>query len=93
MKVGSYTGNGASNRAITGVGFQPAWVNVRANDTSTARQGLHRAASVTGTGSQHFSNTANISNGITALGTDGFSVTAPNTSGVPYPYLALHDKP
>ena len=46
VDANSYTGNGTDNRNITGVGFQPEYVMVRANDMATARQGQHRPASL-----------------------------------------------
>ena len=96
METSSYTGNGAASRQVTGVGFQPEYMIVRANDTSTARIGVHRSAAVGGSDSLLFNNAANIGNGITALQTDGFQVgsnAATNANGVAYPYVAFHDKP
>lgn len=96
MKTGSYAGNGAASRAISGVGFQPAYTIVRANDSSTGRNGVQRPASVTGTGSQLFSNTANISNGIIGLAGDGLTVgnySGTNASSISYSYVAFSDKP
>ena len=34
-KFGSYTGNGGSNNAVTGLGFKPAWLMVKRTDTAT----------------------------------------------------------
>jgi hypothetical protein len=95
MKTTSYTGTGASH-SITGVGFQPAFVIVHANDTTTGREGAMRSSSLTGTASQLFTATANESTGITALQSDGFQVgtsATVNNNGTTYDYAAFKDKP
>lgn len=95
MKTTSYTGTGASH-SITGVGFQPSFVIVHANDTATARAGAMRASAVTGTGSQLFTATTNESTGITALQSGGFQVgtsTTVDANGTTYDYVAFKDKP
>jgi hypothetical protein len=92
MDTSSYSGTGASH-SITGVGFQPAYVIVRANGN---REGAHRASAVSGTGSQLFASTANESTGITALQSDGFQVGTSNTvnnAANTYDYVAFKDKP
>lgn len=95
MQTSSYTGTGASH-SITGVGFQPSFVMVRANDTTTGRAGAMRSSSLSGTASQLFTATTNESAGITALQSDGFQVgtsaTADN-NGTTYYYVAFKDKP
>ena len=95
MKTTSYTGTGASH-SITGVGFQPAFVIVHANDTTTGRAGAMRASALTGTASQLFTATANESVGITALASNGFTVgtsATVNNNGTTYDYAAFKDKP
>jgi hypothetical protein len=95
MKTASYTGTGASH-SITGVGFQPAFVMVHANDTTTGRAGAMRSSSLAGTASQLFTATANETTGITALQSDGFQVGTSATvdnSGTTYHYVAFKDKP
>jgi hypothetical protein len=95
MATSSYTGTGAS-RSVTGVGFQPAFVMVHANDTTTGRAGAMRSSSLTGTASQLFTATTNESAGITALQSDGFQTgtsTSVNASGTTYDYVAFKDKP
>ena len=90
--AGSYTGNGIDNRNITGVGFQPEYLMIRANDTGTARSGHQRPASLTGTGSQFWAATANSTNAIQALSATGFQVgtdTSVNASGPTYHYMAF----
>jgi hypothetical protein len=94
VNKGSYTGNNVDNRNINTVGFQPAWMMIRANDTGTARAGHHRPASLGGTNSQFWSNTANSNNGIQALLANGFQLgTDPsvNANGPTYHYLALRN--
>jgi hypothetical protein len=95
MKTTSYSGTGASH-SITGVGFQPAFVIVHANDTVTARAGAMRSSALSSTASQLFTNTANESTGITALQSDGFQVgtsATVNNNGTTYDYAAFKDKP
>jgi hypothetical protein len=94
VRTDSYTGNGAV-RNIGGVGFQPAWVIVRADDTVTARNGRHRPASLTGTSSQHFTNIANGTGAISGLQPDGFGLgttTDVNANGVTYRYAAFRPR-
>jgi len=95
MKTTSYAGTGASH-SITGVGFQPAFVMVHANDTTTGRAGAIRSSALAGTASQLFTATANESAGITALQSDGFQVgtsVTVNNNGTTYDYVAFKDKP
>ena len=93
-RVATYTGNATSGRSITGTGFQPQYVVVRANDTATSRAGRHRPASLAGTSSQTFNGAANVTTSITALQSNGFQVGndgSVNANGVGYMYLALRD--
>jgi hypothetical protein len=95
MKTTSYTGTGASH-SITGVGFQPSFVMVHANDTTTGRAGAMRSSGLSGTASQLFTATANESAGITALQSGGFQVGTSATvdnNGTTYDYVAFKDKP
>jgi hypothetical protein len=96
MKTSSYTGNGAVSQQISGVGFQPDYTIIRANDTAIARNGVHRPASLGSSGSLLFNNAANIANGVTALQGDGFLVgnyAGTNAAGVSYPYIVFNDRP
>jgi hypothetical protein len=97
VNTGSYTGNGAASRNITGVGFQPNYVIVRASNTSgTARDGVHKATAFTDPFSTFFSATAPTNTGITALQADGFQVgnnANVNNNTTPYAYVAFKDKP
>lgn len=93
IEVGSYTGNGADNRNIAGVGFSPDWLNVR---QAANRRGIHRPAALTGDAGQSFSATANAANTIQALLADGFQVGSDanvNAAGSANFYLALKDRP
>jgi hypothetical protein len=90
--AGTYSGDGLDNRNIGGVGYQPEYLMVRANDTGTSRAGAHRAASVTGMGSQFWSASFNSTNAIQALQATGFQVgtdTSVNASGPTYHYMAF----
>jgi hypothetical protein len=95
MKTSSYPGTGSSH-SITGVGFQPAYLIIHADNSATARAGAHRSGALTGTSSQLFTAAINETIGITALQSDGFQVgtsTTANASGTTYDYVAFKDKP
>lgn len=95
VDVASYVGNATSGRAVTGVGFSPLWVNVRADDSATARNSQQRSTAVTGTASQFFSATANLTTtGIRAFLADGYEVgndASVNATGVTYYHLAVRN--
>jgi hypothetical protein len=95
MDTAAYTGTGAGH-AISGVGFQPSFVMVHANDTTTGRAGAMRSSGLSGTASQLFTATTNESAGITALGSGSFTVgtsATVNNNGTTYDYVAFKDKP
>lgn len=89
--VGTYTGNGADNRSITGVGFLPEYAFVH-RDT-TGFNALHHPASI-GTSTDltlFFDNRGAFANYIQALESDGFQVGTQsniNASGAPYVFAA-----
>ncbi len=92
IDVGSYSGTGADNRNITGVGFQPDYVMLRSGDTTTARLGRARPAALAGDNTLSFSNLANVANNVQALQSSGFQVGtdgAVNASGPTYHYIAF----
>jgi hypothetical protein len=92
MASGTYTGNNTTGANVTGFGFSPQYVVVRANDTVNARQGAHRPLSLAGLGSQLFGGTANPTTGIRALGADGIQLgndASVNASGVTYHYAGF----
>jgi hypothetical protein len=87
LVLNSYTGNGSSQN-ITTVGFQPDFLWVKA---ATAQYGVQRNSAVSGDLALPFINTAGISNAITGLLSNGFSVGSAaqtNSSGVTYRYVA-----
>ena len=94
--AGSFAGNAADNRNITSPGFQPLLVNLRADNTGTARRGIHRPASLTGDSGQSYTATANAANQIQSLSSTGFQVGTDanvNASGTTIYALALKDLP
>jgi hypothetical protein len=91
-RAGTYTGNGADNRALTGVGFQPRFLLLRANDTATSRRALWRTSSLTGDATLSFTGTANTANLIQSFQSDGFQVGSDgnvNASSITYHLLAV----
>ena len=77
-----YTGNSSTN-AITGVGFQPDWVWIKARGATTDHV-LYDA--VRGVTKNLHSNTTDVedtqTDGLTAFGTDGFTVGADSKSNL-----------
>ena len=75
FKPKAFTGNGSAGNAITGVGFQPDWVWFKNRATTNSHSIFD---SVRGTTKNIVSNTSAAestnSNGLTAFGTDGFTV-------------------
>ena len=71
-----YTGNG-STQSITGVGFQPDWVWIKNRPDVRDHQIYDSIRGVTKViGSDRTSAEATVSNGLTAFGSDGFTVGA-----------------
>jgi len=71
-----YTGNGSTN-AITGVGFQPDWVWIKNRPDARDHQIYDSVRGTTKViGSDRTSAEATVSNGLTAFGSDGFTVGA-----------------
>jgi hypothetical protein len=92
VEIDSYTGNGSDGRDLTGVGINPAYVQVRANNTATARTAVHRPSSLSGDATMFFTNTANATNHIQQLLVDGFQLgtnAAVNANGNTYHYMAV----
>jgi len=90
---GSYTGNGADNRAITGgVGFQPDVVIIKSN---TAQLAVMRTSTMVGDASKELcAATAFQTNRIQSLDPGGFTVgtnAQVNSSGVTYYWVAFRD--
>ena len=92
IDVASYTGNNTDNTNISTVGFQPAFVLVRANDTATGRRANWRPSSLAGDSTLLFTGTAAGNNRIQALQANGFQLgtsTDVNANTVTYHYLAV----
>lgn len=86
FKVGAYTGDAQDDRSITGIGFQPdlVWVKRIANGARW------RSSSMSGDISQYFGATAQASDIIQALESDGFQVgTSINEANLIYFYVAF----
>jgi uncharacterized membrane protein len=90
LAVGSYVGNGADARPITGVGFQPDVIIIKA---STARAGIIRTSTMSGDAAKVLGTaTALQNNHIESLDADGFTVGSHqdvNTSGTTYYWVAM----
>jgi hypothetical protein len=92
--VGSYTGAGASDKAVTGVGFQPCAVWVKCI-SGTVRTGAYGTATATAAGySFNTGNTAGPTPAhLKSLDADGFTALASsnpwNTSGGTHVYVAF----
>ena len=90
LAVGSYVGNGADARPITGVGFQPDVIIIKA---STARAGIIRTSTMSGDAAKVLGTaTALQTNHIESLDADGFTVGSHldvNTSGTTYYWVAM----
>jgi hypothetical protein len=88
VAIGTYTGNGADNRNISGVGFQPSWVITMAD----GGEDVFRPGLLSGDASFTLSSTAQLSNRIQAVLPDGFQVGSHadvNASGTAYYYIAF----
>ena len=71
MVVDSYTGTGADNTSVTGVGFQPDYVMVL---PAINKEPVHRSSAQTGDTTMFFKNSASATNHIQSLQADGFQV-------------------
>jgi len=89
MVTGTFTGDGADNRAFTGVGFQPDVVIVKRYPNKNA---LIRTSTMTGDVSKKFTGSGLLSNMIQSLDADGFTLgndSFVNASGDPYHWIAF----
>ena len=90
LKVGTYTGNGGASQNVTGVGFSPEYTIVASAGASAALSkmtGMPR--------SFEFATSTGITNGLTAEGTDGFTVgnsAQVNSNGQIYHYVAFAER-
>ncbi len=79
FNVGSFTGNGTDNRALTGVGFRPEFLLVKGAPSTTVEAVFKTASSDSAVDTTlSVINIANFSNGLQALGSDGFTVGTDN---------------
>ncbi len=88
LKLGSYAGNGADNRSISGVGFQPDWV-VTMGD---GEESWFRPSLLTGDASYRMEGQDDFTNRIQAIQSDGFQLGSNanvNASGVTFYYIAF----
>ncbi len=88
MSIGTYTGNGADNRDITSIGFQPDLVWIK---RTTNIAGVQRSANLIGDLTQYFGNTANVADRIQSLLSNGFQLgtaTEVNANTGSYYYVA-----
>jgi hypothetical protein len=82
--IGAYTGNGIDNRNITRLPFQPDLVTIKRNGTSV---GVWRTSALSGDLSSYFSATADGSDIIQTLNSDGFQI---GTSGIVNSAAGVH---
>ena len=91
MAQGSYSGDGADNRSVGGVGFQPKLVIIKAEANIEAVHHPDALGSATDS-TLSFMAQANFNNGIQALESDGFQVgtnTTVNGNGTTYYWMAF----
>ena len=95
VAAGSYSGDGLDDRSITGVGFLPEYVIIKANATGAAcDRGVHRPSSISTDSTLNFTTANSFANGIQTLQPDGFQLGTDctvNTSGATYHYIAFND--
>lgn len=90
LVTGSYTGDGADSRQITGVGFQPDVVMIKADDN---RAGVIRTSTMVGDAAKDVGSAGSLgANLIESLDSDGFTVGSDNKvnrSGKDYYWVAM----
>jgi hypothetical protein len=93
LALGSYTGDGTDNRQITGIGFQPDLVIMRARDSG--QYAVWRSSTMSGDKTAYFAQAAALfANAIQSLDSDGFTVgthATVNSNGVTYDWQAFKD--
>jgi hypothetical protein len=94
MNVGSYLGDGSDDRNITGVGFEPGYVIIKAYVAKPKKiGGAHRCAAIGGADStMNFNGFINFTDGIQALQADGFQIGSDeqvNEIGTTYYWMAF----
>lgn len=92
MASGSYVGNGAANRIITGAGFRPDAVIIKGD---TAQLAVMRTATMTGDATKELAASTGLqTNRISSLDADGFTLGAHaevNGSGITYYWTSFKD--
>ncbi len=96
VSIGSYTGNGVDNRAITTPGFSPEWTVVRraTNGNNPCDRAAHRTSDLVGDNTLNFASAATFADGIQALQATGFQVGTNcqvNTNASTYYFAAFND--
>ena len=99
IKTGTYVGDGAANRGITGIGFQPTFVRVSPVLTDGDATEIFEKVAGMGLITDHHQTAGSFHhthlNHVISLDADGFTVgddegdEHPNANGVTYTYLAL----
>jgi hypothetical protein len=92
IDVSSYAGDAADPHNVGGVGFQPEYALIRADDNVTGRPATHRPASLAGDNTLFFAGSAMAANRIQALQADGFQLGSSgdvNANLITYRYLAV----
>ena len=97
IKIGSYTGDGTTGQAITGVGFKPKMVFITDRPSGIDDHNLYLKYSDNWGDYSLLLNTdlISLSSCINSLDSDGFTVDSsgvdsdPNTDGTTYDYAAL----
>jgi len=91
-KVGSYTGDGTSNKGITGLGFTPTFLLVI--PLTGTNPSFMKTTAFAGSSSHKLSDNTTSTTGIDTLDADGFTIDADaNVNTVVYQYFASRDVP
>ncbi|MFA5183140.1 MAG: Ig-like domain-containing protein [Syntrophales bacterium] len=94
LSVGSYNGNAADNRSITGLGFQPDFTLIK--QSAAANPAVIRGTQNYGDETQLFTAAANVLDSIQSLEADGFQIgtnARVNANAITYYYVAFKGIP
>lgn len=94
IKFGTYTGDNAADRGITGIGFQPSIVFVWRATSNVNSIPVIKTIGMTGDNSKDFGGNSGaiITNGIKTLDLDGFTIgnsSRVNSNNIVYAFVAL----
>lgn len=105
IKTGTYTGNGATSQAITGIGFQPKYVRIWLHNTAAGDQVIIEKSDQHATtfadkitvesGADQHDEVKTVDDALISLDSDGFTVddagadSHPNKNTQAYCYLAI----